>query len=223
MKRALLAGAVTLIAGCAAESSAPVAPMSPQSSPAPAAEPAPLVAKPKPQIAPSLVGAIGGRPFVAASALMVVVNRPMRACSTKLTGTGSCSTDTDGFDVSISSLRIYERPLGCADLGDELRRREVRLTPGERVIELEIQGRWPLAAGSTWKVDRDGPPDPRSDYVQSATFRFAGAQTNALGYGQVRFGTATPTDGTIVVELTALSPEAGAVRGTVPFTVCSPR
>jgi len=154
---------------------------------------------------------------------MVSANRPMRACSSKLTGTGGCSTDTDGFDIQVSSIRIYERVVTCADLGDELRRHEVRTHPGERWIEVEVQGRWPLAAGSTWKVDREGPADPRQDNVQTTTFRIAGAQTSALGYGDVRFASATPIDGTLGVELVAMKPEAGSVKGDVPFDVCNGR
>jgi hypothetical protein len=102
-----------------------------------------------------------------------------------------------------------------------MRRREVRANPGERWIEVLVQGRWPLAAGSTWKVDQEGPPDPRQDNVQTTTFRIAGAQTSALGYGNVRFPSATPVDGTLSAELGALKAEAGNVKGDVPFTVCA--
>ncbi len=215
MRSALIPCALLIVvAGCGAEAAA----AHPDANTTPV-EQAPVTAK-KPRVAPTLRGTVAGRPFTAVSALMVYVNRPMRACSSKLTGTGSCSTDTDGFDIHVSSLHIYERAVSCADLGDDPRRRELRMMPGERRLELEMQGTWPVARGSTWKVDREGPPDPRQDYVQTTTFVVAGAQTNSLGYGEVRFAAATRTEGTLTVALSALTAEAGSVLGDVPFTVC---
>jgi len=187
--------------------------------------PAYPTARPEPP-PPSLSGNIGGRPFVARSALMVHTNRKARGCSTALTGTGRCSSDRDGYDVLFSSIRIYERQIGCAQLGDRLGYHELEPQSGEHYVEIELQGRWPFYPGSTWRVDDRGPPSPTDDHVREVAFRSGGSGSGSLAYGDLRFVEASNGGGAISMQVTAANPQSavpGSLSGTVPFVICPER
>ncbi len=214
MRRVVSALATMLVAACSTEQQPVAYPTAPPPMYPTAAEAPP---------APTLTGTIGGRAFVARSALMVRANTQMRMCSSALTGTGGCSTERDGFDISVSSIRLYERVVTCADLGDEYHRKEARVHGGEHFVELELQGRWPVYPGSTWRVDATGPRSPTDDHVQNVTFRAGGSGSGSLAYGDVRFLETAPDRGVLTLEVRAANPNGalpGSIGGTIPFAVC---
>jgi hypothetical protein len=168
----------------------------------------------------NLNGTIGGRSFVGRTALMVRTNQPFRKCSSAMTGTGGCSTDKDGFDITISTMRIFERNVTCADLVMQYGKRNARLSPGEHSIELQMQAAWPVASGSSWKTDER---DATRDQLSAVSFEAEGSNGGAIGKGTVQFQQATRDNGVVNVRLTTSNPNletSGSVSGTIPFVVC---
>jgi hypothetical protein len=223
MRRDLFALAAVVVAGCSGEQQSAPPPVV-NVTPAYGYPPAYPTARPEPPS--SMSGTIGGRPFAARAALMVHTNKKARVCSSATTGTGGCSTDKDGFDILVSSIRIYERDVGCEKLGDRFHRHEVEPIGGEHYIEVELQGRWPLYPGSVWRVDDRGPPSVTDDHVQTVTFRSGGSGTGSLAYGEVRFVDANDRGGTIAIKVSAANPQGalpGSLSGTMPFTICPER
>ncbi|MBX3229060.1 MAG: hypothetical protein KIT84_01880 [Labilithrix sp.] len=203
-----------LLVACASDPPPPAA-QPVQIAPAPAPG-APMQAAPSPQggAAPqaTLSGTMGGAAFVARSAFLVRPNRPFRKCSSALTGTGECSTDRDGFDVTQSTIKIYERAATCAEASQMIPR------GNDRVVEIELQARWPVPPGSSYRTDV---PDPRQDAI-TASFRQSFSSA-AIAKGTAQFVHATPADGAVSLDLTTSNPnlpESGSVRGVAPFTVC---
>ncbi len=150
---------------------------------------------------------------------MVRVNEPFRACSSALTGTGGCSTDKDGFDITISKIRIFERVVTCADVGNaQFRRHDVELRPNERSIEINLQGRWPVAPSMTFDTEER---DARRDNVQ-VTFT-QGWGGGAIAKGSAQFPRASMRSGTMTFRFVTTNPNlptSGSASGTIPFSVC---
>jgi len=229
MGRFVLALVLAASSFACASAPPPAAPTQPAPLPAPRpAEPA-VVVVPEPIGTPSPasrapnnvatsadLGMIGGRPFVARSALMIKPNAPFRACSSLLTGTGGCSTDKDGFDIKISTIRIYERVVTCADV--DRRMRDVPLQNGERSIEVRLQGTWPVAPNASFTTSEQ---DPRRDHIDS-TFKH-GFSSGAIADGTVRFARAASSDGIVELRLQTKNPKlptSGSSNGKVAFVVC---
>jgi hypothetical protein len=186
----------------------------------PQTQPQPQPQQPAAPPQANLNGTIGGRPFVGRTALMVRTNQPFRKCSSDMTGTGGCSTDKDGFDITISTLRIFERNVTCADLVMQWGKRNARLQSGEHSIELQMQALWPVAPGSSWQTDERV---ATRDQLSSVSFEAEGNSGGAIGKGSVQFQQASREGGVMNVRFTTSNPNlptSGSVSGTIPFTVC---
>jgi hypothetical protein len=150
-------------------------------------------------------GTIEGRPFVARSALMVKTNQPG-----KIGDQGPAR-----YDIFVSRIRIYERPMTCRDAA-------AQPMSGERYIEIDLQGRWPFFPGSVWRVDGRHPNSLTDDRVQSVTYETGGSSSGTLAYGEVRFVDTNAAGGTIAMQVSAANPQfPGSISGAIPFSICS--
>lgn len=158
---------------------------------------------------PALAGTIGGRPFIAKSALMTGTNVK-----------GRMNAGNGNFDVSLTTIMIFERPMTCAELTRRGSRLEPNLASGEHSIELFFQATWPVFPNSTWKT---GEPDPARDQLSSITFKRTGSNGGVLANGSVQFTQAAPEGGALTLQatsMTAAAETAGQVSGGVAFAVC---
>lgn len=223
---------LVLLAACTSGTSTTSSP--PPASPTEATLPANDAPPAAPIVAaasPGIFGTIGGKPFTAHIALMTARDEPFMRCSTANKPDGQCSTDTDGHAVTISTIMIFERPVTCADVHPVRgqRRGFVPLSPGERVVEIAVDSRWPVPAGSAWNATAgtaaNGSDDPISITFKATTGSWNGMPlgNGSVAKGVVRFPNATPSAGVMSIDAASTNPStaaAGSIRGTVPVAIC---
>lgn len=172
--------------------------------------PVPTPVTPSPRSAPTgprpettLRGTIGGRPFVARSALMVVSNAKWRQGDTP---------------ILVSRLHVYEHEAACDQIEPEGWHR-APMQPGEHSIELFITAPWPVFEGSRWDMSDN---EQTHDQIDAVFYR-QGYNGGAIAGGTVSFPVARDSHGVLSVDLRSKnmnSEVAGEVRGDVPFSVC---
>jgi hypothetical protein len=121
-------------------------------------------------------------------------------------------------ESNFSKIVVFERVASCEDSVVVVRRSSVVVvrSPGERSIELTMQGDWPVFTGSTWSTAED---DPAADQLVYVGFHREGSFTGWVVDGSVRFDVAEATHGTVTVDLASRLP-GDHVTGTIAFTVC---
>ena len=89
----------------------------------------------------------------------------------------------------------------------------------DRFVKYQVQGRWPFAAGRAFEVGSD-PQQPAADGFSGGTWR---GSSGSIFRGQVRVIAATPTGGTLDMDVSTTNPNgdtAGALKGSVNVVVC---
>jgi hypothetical protein len=165
----------------------------------------------------TLRGIIDDEPFVGRAAALVRPNRPGRGFSTRITGTGRCSSDTDGYEFVASTLLITEVAGSCADF----EARQFPETRPGRSIELELRAAWPVPAGTSLRTDIE---DPRQDHLEAGLIRPGNSpESRTRGDGLIAEGTltivsVTANAGVVAVDLRTTASDHA--RGQIPFVVC---
>lgn len=173
---------------------------------------------PPPQQAPPpgepLTGNLGGKPFTARSALLVQPNSLTTRCFNDGSNKDRCEEN-----VPVSFIRILDRSVTCFDLVGPGERPDVRISPGERYIEMTLQAAWPVASGTTLTTDATM-SSPRRDHV-TASFK-DGWASGAIAKGTARF-TTSGSRATVTVDLQAANPSlpaSGRAKGTIELVTC---
>jgi hypothetical protein len=182
----------------------------------------------------SLHASIGKKPFVARAALVTDINttRHMSGpCSpseleetkgrsewfkTHPEAWHTCSSTVNGPEVLASQIHIFERTVTC----DDLHGRDFHVAQNEHAIEIDLTGVWPPAPHTTLRSHAED-DDPRSDHVEATfdDYRPSDGNSGYYAFGTVTFVVASPSEGTLAIDLASDSGDATA-HGTVHVKVC---
>jgi hypothetical protein len=176
------------------------------SQPAPPPSPVPSPA-PSPAPANTLAGTIGGRSFVAQSAVLVRVNEPATVGSSVFPG--------QKFDVVWSFLFIFDEPMGCGDVPRSL------MPTVDRYVKYEVTGHWPFADGATFALGTGAEASTPSADRFSGNIWHGRSGSVLRGTVRVVHGAANPALLEMDVSTATTGADtSGALRGRVAVTVC---
>jgi hypothetical protein len=157
-------------------------------------------------------GVVGGRAFVARSAVMLP---PVRW--------------TDG--TTIQELLVFDREVDCAE-ADAIERVQRRLAPGEYLISVEMKASWPAYPGGVW-ISAPGVTGDAEMWLMGRGEN--GSPTGYAARGEMKVLAASPGAGHVSLRLAAepsdpfyrdIPPASmegrlwGSASGEVSFIVC---
>jgi hypothetical protein len=182
----------------------------------------------------SFTASIGGKPFVARSALVTDVNRKRQLSApcneqqleeakarsewfrTHPEAWSTCGSTRYGPVVLASAIYIFERVVTC----DELEGFDRPVAENEHAIEIDLTGVWPQPQRTTLRSHAED-VETRIDHADASfrDFRPSDGNSGYYAFGTVTFVEGSPSEGVLALDLADASGEATA-RGTVRVKVC---